>query len=80
MRGAGPSDRSAPDGSSFSSLGFPMHSDEWILVFSQIERQRSPPLLPDCKTKKQTFPGPTEVPFHNFILLSVAPSIPIVKG
>ena len=30
--------------------------------------------------KKLTFLGPTEVPFHNFDLLSVAPSIPIVRG
>ena len=38
------------------------------------------PLPHKLLRKKQTFLDPTEVPFHNFGLLSVAPSIPIVRG
>ena len=30
--------------------------------------------------KKQTFLGPTELLFHNYVIFSVAPSIPIVRG
>ena len=35
---------------------------------------------PQITWKKQTFLGLTEIPFHNFGLISVAPSIPIVRG
>ena len=39
-------------------------------------------ILHPCKLlrKKQTSLGPTEEPFHNFVLLPVIPSIPIVRG